>query len=111
MPTSRAVPVLEARDAVGGSIVRDDRSNRVAWVGIIGKPDFPTSIGLRKDGGDVVGLLHDIMLWDFDATWRQLATPGRRAAPQARSKRSRFITLSHAATKSATNLPPASELA
>lgn len=87
-----ASPFLDARDTVGESIVWDDRSRRLVWVDIIGKrihrldpadgthelwqaPDFPTSIGLRNDGGAIVGLMHDVRLWDFDAEWLDLATP------------------------------------
>lgn len=89
---SRAHPVIDARDIVGESIVWDDRLNRLVWIDIIGRrihrldpatgaaelwetPDFPTSLGLRKDGGAIVGLLRDIHLWDFGSAWTPLATP------------------------------------
>ncbi len=74
--------LLDAADIVGESIVFDDRRNAVLWVDICGKrihrldlgkgnheiwptPDFPTSIGLRRDGGAIVGLRKRIVLWDY----------------------------------------------
>ena len=89
---SNAQLVLDARDTVGESVVWDDRSHRLVWIDIIGRrihrldpatgagelwrtPDFPTSLGLRRDGGAIVGLLRDIHLWDFDSGWTPFATP------------------------------------
>ncbi|MFY9970893.1 MAG: SMP-30/gluconolactonase/LRE family protein [Roseiarcus sp.] len=64
---------FDAADIVDESAVDDERSNPLLWVDIGGKrihclrlaehrhealwaPDFPTSIGLRADGGAIVGL-------------------------------------------------------
>jgi len=74
--------VLAAEDIVGESIVWDDRHNRLVWVDIIGRrihgffPDTgvhqvwnvtgrPTSIGLRHDGGAIVGMERHVCLWDW----------------------------------------------
>ncbi len=65
--------ILAAADTVGESLVWDDRRNLLAWVDIIGRrihrldpqtgahevwptPGRVTSIGLRGDGGAIVGL-------------------------------------------------------
>ena len=86
-----AVPVFfDARDIVGESLVYDDERDDLVWVDIAGKrihrlnvatrahdawpaPDFPTSIGLRKGGGAVVGLRDRVVLWDFGGPFRTLA--------------------------------------
>ena len=74
--------VLNAADIVGESIVYDDRRDALLWVDICGKrihrlhlgsgghevwptPEFPTSIGLRRDGGAILGLRKRIVLWDY----------------------------------------------
>ena len=74
--------VVAAADVVGESIVYDDRRNALLWVDICGKrvhrlhlgdgrheiwptPDFPTSVGLRRDGGIILGLRKRIVLWDY----------------------------------------------
>ena len=84
--------LCEAGNIVGESIVWDDRSHRLVWIDILGQriyrfapasgkleswrpPDLPTSIGLCKNGGAIVGLLRDIQLWDFNSSWVALATP------------------------------------
>ncbi len=84
--------VLPAEDIVGESIVWDSRLARLVWVDIVGKrlqrmapdgsdheiweaPDFVTSVGLRADGGAVVGLTRDVALWDFGGDFRNLAMP------------------------------------
>ena len=36
-------------------------------------PDFPTSIGLRADGGAIVGLRDRVALWDYGGEFRTLA--------------------------------------
>jgi sugar lactone lactonase YvrE len=83
--------ILDARNVVGESLVWDDRSNRLVWVDIIGRkihrldpmtsdhevwdtPDLVTSIGLREDGGAIVGLRKEVALWDFGGPFRALAT-------------------------------------
>jgi sugar lactone lactonase YvrE len=87
MTTHLAFP---AANTVGESLVWDDQRDRLLWVDIVEKmihalvpetgqhtrwqaPDFVTSIGLRADGGAVVGLTKQICLWDFDEHFRALA--------------------------------------
>jgi sugar lactone lactonase YvrE len=82
--------VLDCADIVGESLVYDRHRNALAWVDIIGKrihrlwladnrhevwstPDFPTSIGLRQDGGAIVGLMKEVALWEFGGPFRTLA--------------------------------------
>ncbi|HEY8594196.1 MAG TPA: SMP-30/gluconolactonase/LRE family protein [Devosiaceae bacterium] len=84
--------VLNADDIVGESIVWDDRRQVLYWVDIGGKrihrldpqsgehktwpaPEFPTSIGLREDGGAILGMTRRVALWDFDGDFRTLAIP------------------------------------
>jgi sugar lactone lactonase YvrE len=84
--------VLDARDIIGESIVYDDCRNALLWVDICGKrihrlalgdmhheiwptPEFPTSIGLRKDGGAIVGLTNRVALWDYGEKFETLAVP------------------------------------
>lgn len=84
--------VLAGRDVVGESIVWDYRRNCLFWVDMVGRvirrydpqsrseqswsaPEFPTSIGLRTDGGAIVGLTTRVALWDFDENFRTLAIP------------------------------------
>ncbi|KSV95082.1 SMP-30/gluconolactonase/LRE family protein [Sinorhizobium sp. GL28] len=71
-----------AENIVGESAVWDDRAHKLCWVDIVGKaihrlcpitgnhekwsfPDLITSIGLRNDGGAIVGLRKSIALWEF----------------------------------------------
>lgn len=82
--------VLDCADIVGESLVYDRARNALIWVDIIGKcihrlwlkdmrhetwptPDFPSSVGLRRDGGAVVGLMKEVALWDFGGPFRTLA--------------------------------------
>ncbi|MBV8108050.1 MAG: SMP-30/gluconolactonase/LRE family protein [Hyphomicrobiales bacterium] len=82
--------IFAAADVVGESAVYDERRDALVWVDIGGKrihrlylsgsrhevwpaPDFPTSIGLRADGGAVVGLRDRVALWDFGGEFRTLA--------------------------------------
>jgi sugar lactone lactonase YvrE len=95
-PQNRIFPgvslVLDARDIIGESIVYDDCRNALLWVDICGKrihrlalgdmhheiwptPEFPTSIGLRKDGGAIVGLTNRVALWDYGEKFETLAMP------------------------------------
>jgi sugar lactone lactonase YvrE len=84
--------LLDVQDIVGESIIFDDRRNALLWVDIVGKrihrlflddmqheswptPEFPTSIGLRKDGGAIVGLTNRVALWDYGETFKTLAVP------------------------------------
>lgn len=74
---------FDARDIVGESIVWSDREMALYWVDIGGKrihrleiesrrhdswktPDFPTSIGMRKDGRFIVGLRREVSFWQPD---------------------------------------------
>jgi sugar lactone lactonase YvrE len=95
-PLNRIFPgvslVLDARDIIGESIVYDDCRNALLWVDIGGKrihrlaleemhheiwptPEFPTSIGLRKDGGAIVGLTNRVALWDYGEKFETFAVP------------------------------------
>ena len=82
--------VFDAADIVGESAVYDERRDALVWVDIGGKrihrlhlaerrheawsvPDFPTSIGLRADGGAIVGLRDRVALWDYGGEFRTLA--------------------------------------
>jgi sugar lactone lactonase YvrE len=86
----QATLVLDVADIVGESAVLDERCDALLWVDIGGKrihrlsfadrrcevwpvPDFPTSIGLRADGGAIVGLRDRVVLWDFGGEFRTLA--------------------------------------
>jgi sugar lactone lactonase YvrE len=81
--------VLDARNIVGESPVWDDRRNRLIWVDIVGRRIHSfdpatrrqetweaghrvTSIGLRTDGGAIVGLERHIALWDWEGPIRPL---------------------------------------
>ncbi|MFK0693125.1 SMP-30/gluconolactonase/LRE family protein [Mesorhizobium sp. IMUNJ 23033] len=83
--------VFDARDVVGESLIWDDRRNRLVWIDIIGRrihrldpltlaheswetPDLVSSIGLRADGGAIVGLRNEIALWDFGGPFRTITT-------------------------------------
>ena len=83
---------LEAADIVGESLVWDERRRALWWVDIVGKrihcyapqtsrhetwptPDFPTSIGLRADGGFIVALTREVVLWTPTDGFKYLATP------------------------------------
>jgi len=74
--------VLAACDIVGESALWDDQRQRLVWVDIIGRrihafdpvtgrhqlwpvKGRPTSIGLRSDGGAIVGMERSICLWDW----------------------------------------------
>jgi len=90
MATPTAEIVFDARNVVGESLVWDDRAGRLVWTDIIGRsihrldpltldheswdmPDLVTSIGLRVDGGAIVGLSQEVLLWDFGGPLRTLA--------------------------------------
>ncbi|MGB3877173.1 MAG: SMP-30/gluconolactonase/LRE family protein [Shinella zoogloeoides] len=83
----RVEPCFEARNIVGESLVWDDRENALWWVDIVGRrihrfrpdnavheswntPDLVTSIGLRRDGGAILGLRRSLVLFDFAETFR-----------------------------------------
>ena len=82
--------IFPAANTVGESLIWDDRRDRLLWVDIVEKkihslapdsgehqswstPDFVTSIGLRSDGGAIVGLTKQICSWDFDDRFRPIA--------------------------------------
>lgn len=88
----RADVILEARDVVGESIVWSSAERALYWVDIGGKrihrleiasrrhdtwktPDFPTSIGMRKDGGFIVGLRRSVCLWWPGGAFETFAVP------------------------------------
>lgn len=81
--------VFDARNVVGESLLWDDRRARLVWVDIIGRrihaldpasmrhdswetPGRVTSIGLREDGGAIVGLERHLALWDWGGAFRVL---------------------------------------
>ncbi|MGX5849292.1 SMP-30/gluconolactonase/LRE family protein [Mesorhizobium sp. PL10] len=91
MPETDAALMFDARNVVGESLIWDERRARLIWVDIIGRrihrldpasgaheswptPDLVTSIGLRGDGGAIVGLRKEIALWDFGGPFRPIAT-------------------------------------
>jgi sugar lactone lactonase YvrE len=91
MNETNAGLLFDARDVVGESLIWDDRRDRLVWIDIIGRrihrldpltlaheswetPDLVTSIGLRADGGVIVGLKNAIALWDFGGPFRTIAT-------------------------------------
>jgi sugar lactone lactonase YvrE len=84
--------VLDCRNHTGESVVWDVARQRLIWVDIGNKrihrldpssghhetwttPDFVTSIGLRDDGGAIVGLARRIVLWDFGGAFETFAEP------------------------------------
>ena len=88
----RVEAVVRTADTVGESPVWDEREGALLWVDIVGRrihrwfpaedrletraaPDFATSVGLREDGGAVVGLRREVVLWDLEAGFEPLATP------------------------------------
>ncbi|MGI9437182.1 MAG: SMP-30/gluconolactonase/LRE family protein [Geminicoccaceae bacterium] len=81
---------FDAQNVVGESVVWDDRTETLHWVDIVGRrihtlapatgrhqswetPEIVTSIGLRKDGGAIVGLAKTIARWEFDGAFSRLA--------------------------------------
>jgi sugar lactone lactonase YvrE len=82
----------EAKDIVGESIIWSDDEGALYWVDIGGRrihrlevddgrhdtwptPDFPTSIGMRKQGGFIVGLCREVCLWRPGGTFDTFAVP------------------------------------
>lgn len=81
--------IYAANNTVGESIVWDVNNHRLLWVDIVEKkihafvpengsyrtwstPDFVTSVGLRKDGGALVGLTKEVCLWDYSDNFNPL---------------------------------------
>lgn len=92
MSRTSARLVLDSRNIVGESLIWVESQAAFYWVDIVGKtiwmsrpadghvatwptPDFPTSIGLRKDGGFIVGLTRDICLWAPGGAFEAIARP------------------------------------
>lgn len=84
--------VLDAGDIVGESIIWSAAEAALYWVDIVGRrihrlepgngrhdtwptPDFVTSIGMRADGGFIVGLRRNVCLWEPDGAFQDFATP------------------------------------
>lgn len=84
-----AALAFAAEDVVGESPVWDDRRACLVWVDIVGRrihrldpatgaheawptPARVTSIGLRADGGAIVGLERQIALWDWGGPFRTI---------------------------------------
>lgn len=81
--------IYAANNTVGESVVWDVNKHRLLWVDIVEKkihalipengtyrtwstPDFVTSVGLRKDGGALVGLTKEVCLWDYSDNFNPL---------------------------------------
>nr|WP_274627558.1 SMP-30/gluconolactonase/LRE family protein [Mesorhizobium shangrilense] len=84
--------VRDCRNIVGESLIWVAEEGALYWVDIGGRsismlrpadggfeswatPDFPTSIGLRKDGGFIVGLTRDICFWRPGEEFQIVARP------------------------------------
>jgi sugar lactone lactonase YvrE len=89
---TRAWQVIPSQDGTGESVVWDDRTGILMWVDIVGKrihrlhlatnkheiwptPDFVPALALRKDGGAIVGLTHEICWWDFAHQFEPFVRP------------------------------------
>jgi sugar lactone lactonase YvrE len=83
---------LDSKNIVGESLVWSPEEQCLFWVDIVRKhihsfdpvsqvhqawqaPDFATSIGLRSDGGFIVGLRRDVCFWRPGGTFDRVATP------------------------------------
>lgn len=88
----RAGILFEARNIVGESIIWSEAEKALYWVDIGGKrihrleiagnrhdswptPDLPTSIGMRKDGGFILGLRQSVCFWQPDGAFETFAVP------------------------------------
>lgn len=84
--------ILDCRNIVGESIVWSVAEQSLYWVDIVGShihsyapasgqhhswptPELPTSIGLRKDGGFIVGLRRRVALWSPGGGFETFAVP------------------------------------
>lgn len=84
--------ILPCGNSVGESAVWCARTRRVFWVDIVGRsihalesgsdrhqswptPEIATSIGLREDGGAIVGLSRHVTLWEYEHEFEPLACP------------------------------------
>ena len=92
MTTSAARLVLDCKDGVGESLIWSPAEAALYWVDIVGSrihrfepdggrhevwqtPELPTSIGLRADGGFVVGLRRRVAVWRPGGGFSTLAVP------------------------------------
>lgn len=83
---------LDARDIVGESIIWSGDEQALYWVDIGGRrihrlepetghhetwptPDFPTSIGMRRRGGFIVGLTREVCQWTPGSDFETFAVP------------------------------------
>lgn len=81
--------ILSAADVVGESLVWDEARGCLVWVDIIGRrihrldpasgahevwptPGRVTSIGLRADGGAIVGLERELAFWDWGGAFERI---------------------------------------
>jgi len=84
--------VLDCKDIVGESIIWSDAEQRLYWVDIVGSrihglvpatgdhqvwptPELPTSIGLARDSGFIVGLRQRITRWRPGGQFETFAVP------------------------------------
>lgn len=84
--------IFDAKDIVGESIIWSEDEAALYWVDIVGKrihrlepengrhdlwptPDFVTSIGMRRDGGFIVGLRRNVCLWRPGGAFEEFAVP------------------------------------
>jgi sugar lactone lactonase YvrE len=84
--------VLDAQNVVGESIIWCGEEQALYWVDIGGRsihrlevatgrheswptPDFPTSIGMRRDGGFIVGLTREVCFWQPGGAFESFVTP------------------------------------
>jgi sugar lactone lactonase YvrE len=87
---TEATLVMDARDVVGESAVWSVARQELLWVDIVGRRihrldprtgrhrlhpvhQFPTSIGLTRGGGAIVGCTKSVMLWDLEDTFTRIA--------------------------------------
>jgi sugar lactone lactonase YvrE len=87
---TRVDRLIACGDIVGESALWCGRTGRLLWVDIVGQrihalttasgqhqtwstPEIATSIGLREDGGAIVGLARRVSLWDYDDHFDLLA--------------------------------------
>lgn len=89
---SAAALVLASTDIVGESIIWVAAEEALYWVDIVGSrihrfvpesgehqvwptPEYPTSIGLRKAGGFIVGLRRRVVLWSPGGSFETFSIP------------------------------------
>lgn len=114
--------VLDAGDIVGESIIWSAAEAALYWVDIVGRrihrlepgngrhdtrptPDFVTSIGMRADGGFIVGLRRNVCLWEPDGAFQDFA-PRTRPARQPPERGARGAGGSFWVATMQTNLNP-----